>query len=119
MMASNTNNSTYQFLPELLPEEYEALKASIAERGVDVRIVAAVLLRLSLATDWATADSSDAIAMNLLLIVDCCEWPRSVRQVQENVKLNNVNDDYVSSEVHPQNTVFYEVMLGCAIPLPL
>jgi site-specific DNA-methyltransferase (adenine-specific) len=29
----------YQFLPDLLPEEYEALKASIAERGVEVPVV--------------------------------------------------------------------------------
>ena len=26
----------YHILPDLLPEEYEALKASIAERGVDI-----------------------------------------------------------------------------------
>ena len=31
--------SRYQFLPDLLPEEYEALKASIAEQGVEVPII--------------------------------------------------------------------------------
>ncbi|WP_166831555.1 ParB N-terminal domain-containing protein [Thalassoroseus pseudoceratinae] len=31
--------SDYQFLPPLLPEEFEALKTSIAERGVDVPII--------------------------------------------------------------------------------
>ena len=31
--------SAYQILPDLLPEEYEALKASIAERGVDIPII--------------------------------------------------------------------------------
>jgi site-specific DNA-methyltransferase (adenine-specific) len=31
--------NSYQFLPELLPEEFEALKSSIAERGVDVPII--------------------------------------------------------------------------------
>lgn len=29
----------YQFMPPLLPEEYEALKASIAERGVEVPVI--------------------------------------------------------------------------------
>ena len=29
----------YHILPALLPEEYEALKASIAERGVDIPII--------------------------------------------------------------------------------
>ncbi|MCO6454374.1 MAG: ParB N-terminal domain-containing protein [Pirellulaceae bacterium] len=32
-------SSTYQFLPPLLPDEFEALKSSIAERGVDVPII--------------------------------------------------------------------------------
>lgn len=31
--------SDYQFLPPLLPDEFEALKTSIAERGVDVPII--------------------------------------------------------------------------------
>ena len=34
-----TQHSPYQILPDLLPEEYEALKASIAERGVDIPII--------------------------------------------------------------------------------
>ncbi len=34
-----TDHRRYQFLPDLLPEEYEALKASIAERGVEVPVI--------------------------------------------------------------------------------
>jgi site-specific DNA-methyltransferase (adenine-specific) len=33
------STSPYQILPDLLPQEYEALKASIAERGVDIPII--------------------------------------------------------------------------------
>ena len=33
------SNNRYQFLPDLLPDEYEALKASIAERGVEVPVI--------------------------------------------------------------------------------
>lgn len=32
-------NTDYQFLPPLLPDEFEALRSSIAERGVDVPII--------------------------------------------------------------------------------
>ena len=38
-MGAGLKKTRYQFLPDLLPEEYEALKASIAERGVDVLII--------------------------------------------------------------------------------
>jgi hypothetical protein len=38
MTSTDTNNSTYQFLPDLFPDEYESLKESIAKRGVDVHI---------------------------------------------------------------------------------
>lgn len=31
--------SNYQFFPDLLPEEYEALKLDIAERGLQVPII--------------------------------------------------------------------------------
>ena len=33
------NTSPYQILPDLLPEEYESLRASIADRGVDIPII--------------------------------------------------------------------------------
>ncbi len=33
------NRSPYQILPDLLPDEYESLKATIAERGVDIPII--------------------------------------------------------------------------------
>jgi DNA methylase len=33
------SNKKYQFLPDLLPEEYDAQKASIVERGVEVPII--------------------------------------------------------------------------------
>jgi hypothetical protein len=29
----------YQFIPDLLPEEYKLLRASIAQRGVDIPII--------------------------------------------------------------------------------